>query len=101
MAVAYNWWMEVGRNNLWNDKFNNKLYEMQMRNRFKWLEKNVPEQAIQNSINIINSVTSNNNDAPTLDVSKLSLEELDTLRKIIKKSKKEELNNEAIDIEAE
>lgn len=33
------WWMEQGRRNIWNPKFNSVLYMMQMQNRFGWHRK--------------------------------------------------------------
>ena len=46
-AIAKDWWIETGRRNIYNNKFNNILWMMNMTNRFKWsrsdirIEKNV------------------------------------------------------------
>jgi hypothetical protein len=42
-ALSEAWWTKVGRNALFADKFQNGVYALHMKNRFKWAEKSEHE----------------------------------------------------------
>jgi len=100
LSVSYEWWLEVGRENLWNPKFNNSMYEMQMRNRFKWVEKNLSEKDMINNINVINNVSSmvahKDSSGKKLDLKKLSFDELQKLKEMVKKSEEKSIEDAQI-----
>lgn len=98
MSYSYHWWLEQGRMNIGNPDFNTKLYEMQMKNRFGWLTKAVSNETVIDNINVINNISGgSDSDAPVLDLDKLNTKDLDTLRKLMKKSGKPDI----IDVKAE
>jgi len=86
LLMSYHWWLEIGRMNVNNNRFNNVLYESQMRNRFKWIEKNVSADSVAGTINIINSLEINENKEKGIDLDKLSYDDLKNLRGLIQKS---------------
>ena len=81
MTIGYEWWLEAGRLNIHNNKFNNGLYEMQMRNRFKWLERiGGNMNNIQNNLQMVQNIVG---EKKKVSLENLSTKELENLKSIL------------------
>jgi len=81
MVIGYEWWLEAGRKNISNNKFNNQLYEMQMRNRFRWLDRiGGPATEIQNSLTMVQNIVG---EKKKVTLENLPTEDLEKLKSIL------------------
>jgi len=84
--VGYEWWLEIGRNNLCNNRFNNSLYECQMRNRYKWLERIGGSVAnVQNNLQVVQGILGNGEaiQEKRIRLQDLSTEQLEKLKSVL------------------